>query len=108
MNRTEIIEQLKKVAPLFAKRAAPVFKTNGWTWAHSWPNDSAVPTESEILETVLSLIREVGPSIYNTSTGRIEVLIGETVGTIHIKSYSDGGRRVDWRSCVTCSSEATP
>lgn len=107
MNTNKIKEDLRKVAPLFAKRAAPVYAFNKWTWVGD--DKRFVPSEADILRAALSIINGLadGYDYHRSKCGRVEVIVGERVGIIQIEDpFWDECRSMCLDPCLTASSEA--
>ncbi len=75
MDVTKVREELKQMAPEFAKRIQPIYPFLGWQW--NTGVEPFVPQVSHILDTLLDMVEGIDEDFYSESTGGLEVFYTE-------------------------------
>lgn len=69
-KKQEVIDQLKEIAPKFAKKVVPIYDLLNWTWWRCNPN------YEDVLSVITYLISEIEkPDTFRVSTGGLTIEI---------------------------------
>jgi hypothetical protein len=71
MDLLEAKNELRSKATAFAEKVAPLYQQLGWEWKPH--EESFIPTETDILDTILDLINGLTPEFPANGTGGLDV-----------------------------------